>query len=110
MEIVRFNEKAEEILKSFKDRTKALACSLIGKNGFIITTDKESFLDTDKYEKEIIGFYSSLEWLFEKECGLIDLENKSWSISVGFEISNEEYMILVKQLSKNFAFITILPK
>ena len=109
--IEELEKRINEILKIFKKRTKFIACSVLDKDGFIIATLKDGFIEDDLYNKKIIALYTAIESLSEKGIELIDFHKKRELISIGVvdEFFNNGIMILIKSVGDTIIFLTIFP-
>ncbi len=104
-------KRINELLKIFKKRAKILASSILDKEGFILATIKDDFIDDDLYEKKIIAFYSAIDSLSKNDIGLIDFDNKRELISVGVvdDFFNNGFMILIQSVADNLKLLAIFP-
>lgn len=107
IQISELENRLNEIVKSFKKTTNALACYLIDKDGFFIATEKEACFDDEEHDKRIIALYDSIESLNETE--LIDIKNQIELISVEFENFETGCTFLFRELNDHASFISIIP-
>lgn len=110
--IEELEKRINEIIRIFKKRTKVLACYLLDKDGFIIASLTDDFMDNDLYKKKVITLYTVIEMLSESTSDLIDIRNNVELISIFTTFSeylNNGFMILIKSIMDNLVFMVIFP-
>ncbi|MFX1257968.1 MAG: hypothetical protein ACFFAN_08920, partial [Promethearchaeota archaeon] len=105
-------KRINKLLKIFKKRTKVIACSVLERDGFVIASLKDDFIDDNLYDKKIIDLYNALETMSNANSDLIDFNNKRVLISMGVvdEFLNNGFMIFIKAIGNSIIFITVFPK
>ncbi len=108
---IRINElktKLDEIVKHFKVTTNAIVCSLIDKNGFLIASEKDAFINDKNYNENLINLCNTIDNL--AKYGSIDIKNNTELISIEFAYLNLKSTILIREINNNITFISIFPK
>ena len=105
-------EKVSEILKDFKNQTSAIACSLLDKDGFIISSEKDDSLDEKSYKKKLVNLFTTLESL-----KIINFYQKTEYISFDVNEDDKEeidkrryskgFKILIRAIGENLIFLSI---
>lgn len=112
IDMEELEKRINELLKIFKQRTKIMACSVLDKDGFIIATLKDDFIEDELYNKKIINLYNAIDLLSKNGGELIDFNKQRELISFGVvdDFFNDGFMILIKNLEDKIAFLTVFPK
>lgn len=109
--IEELEQRINEILKIFSKRTKVLGCSLIDKDGFILSSIKPEHLDPDYYKKKILSLYMSVDSIAEDDPDILNFKEEKQLISIGIidDFFNNGLMILIQAIGENLVFITLFP-
>ncbi len=105
MSIAELGNNIHSTLKYFKDKTNAIVCSVIDKDGFILATEKEDYIDEMSYNKKMIALYTNIESL-----NLIKFREKTEIISFS-EIENRDFgsIILIRAIRDIGVLIAVFP-
>ena len=94
------------LLSEFRERTRALACSILDKDGFILLTEKESF-DDNIYDKFLISFSTYVEFLIKRNKDSYFFEKtQTMIITYG---SNKKISFLIKSINDDLYFVSVHP-
>ena len=108
----KLEDRINEVLKDFKQQTSAIACSVLDKDGFIISSEKDDSLDDKTYKKKLVNLFTTLESL-----KIINFYKKTEYIS--FQVNEEEnegenkglyssgFKILIRSIDENIIFLSI---
>jgi len=109
--VEELQKRIDELFKIFKRRTKGIACYLMEKDGFIIASLKDDFLDSKECNKILISLYLSIEKLAEVSDDLINFKEEREIIAVG-ELGayfKGGVMIIIKSINENLTFLAVYP-
>lgn len=106
IQVQELEKRIEKLLESFRKKTKCLACVIIDNDGFIISMQCESRLNTIKFERRLVKLISKAE-LMNK----IQFMNQDEKIFFGEADSDQSKGILIYLRSSggNLTFLSVLP-
>jgi predicted regulator of Ras-like GTPase activity (Roadblock/LC7/MglB family) len=109
--IVELNKRIEQLLKTFKRRTKCLASMIVDKDGFIIVSNSETKYQNDNFKKQILRVFNQVESVTSMNSDLIDYSTQRGQISVSTvdDYINHGFMILFRQISEDLVFFALFP-
>ncbi|MFW5895145.1 MAG: hypothetical protein ACOCT9_00220 [archaeon] len=109
--IKELEQRINEILRIFSKRTKVLGCSLIDKDGFILSSIKPEHLDRHRYNKKILSLYMAVDSIADNDPDLLNFKEEKQLISIGIidDFFNNGLMILIQSVGENVVFITLFP-
>ncbi len=108
----KLEDRINETLKDFKQQTSAIACSVLDKDGFIISSEKDDSLDGKTYKKKLVNLFTTLESLkiinFYKKTEFISFEvNKDENEGENKDLYSSGFKILIRSIDENIIFLSI---
>lgn len=110
--IEEFKKRSNELLKKFKKRPEVLACSVLDKDGFMIASLNDDFMEDNLYYKKVLEIYTAIESLSVKGIELMDFHKKRERILIRVLVSKyftRGFMILIRSISDRLILLTISP-
>ena len=103
-------KKIIEILKNYTNKTGALYCYVIDKDGFILASYLNKIFDLKINEKILIKLYSEIERIYNSNKKLLDFHNNIEVISYRYRIHgiNDGFKIIINAISENLTFISLM--
>ncbi len=99
----------QNIIKDFMKATKAISCTIIDDDCYIIASENDK--TSRSYEKEIMSFYLKILEISEKCGSFIDFYNNIEIISWNEEndINFNGFKIFIKSINKRVTLLALLP-
>lgn len=103
--------RINKILKTFKRKTKCIACLILDIDGFILFIQSEHQYQSIRFKKYFLRLFNKIENLNTSNSELIDYTTQREVISLCTveEYLSRGFMIIFQSLSKDLIFFTLFP-
>lgn len=97
--------KIQDIMKEFRCDTKAVACTVLDKDGFILYSERQGDIDDTTFQKRVVQLFTTLETLkiinfYEKTEIIMFGENEHGLYTNGFNI-------VIRSITNNMILLII---
>ncbi len=107
--VKELEKQINRIFEIFKERTNCIGCAIIYKDGFIISSIKEEFIQDQVFEEKLLRVYHTIDILSKLNPDLFNFNEKREIVSYEVIKKYIGFSIILRSIGQCLIFIAVLP-